>query len=262
MGAINRLRRDKEARVKALEVYERITELPLLILALAIVPLIVVPFAFDLNSTIDDAFLATDWLIWAIFAIDLTVRTYLSEHRRQYLISHWYDVLIVVIPFLRPLRILRSARALRLLRLTRAVSFSVRFLIVARTLGQRHGLAYVMVVGIFLLFAAAILVFVFERNQGGPIDDFSTALWWAVVTITTVGYGDAFPVTNEGRGIAIFLMVVGISLFGFLTASIAAFLVEQDQASKTTLDDVMSKLESLEHEVHALRQEVTNDGPS
>ena len=118
-------------------------------------------------------------------------------------------------------------------------------------------MAYVLSIGVFFLFAAASLVFAFERGEGGSIDDFGTALWWAVVTITTVGYGDAFPVTPEGRGIAVFLMIVGISLFGFLTASIAAFLVEQGQeGSKTTLDDLMSKLESMEVEVRQLREEV------
>lgn len=256
MASVREIFRDQQARTKALESYERTTELPLLVLALAIIPLLVIPFAFDLDSAVDDAFLGVDYLIWAVFAIDLTVRTYLTESRLRYLVSHWYDVLIVVVPFLRPLRVFRSARALRLLRLTWVTAFAVRLFAVARALGKRNGLAYVMAVGVGFVFAASSLVFAFERGGEGPIDDYPTALWWAFVTITTVGYGDSFPVTNEGRGIAVLVMVAGISLFGFLTATIAAFLVEQRQdESETTLEDILAKLNLIEREVVSLRRD-------
>jgi voltage-gated potassium channel len=108
------------------------------------------------------------------------------------------------------------------------------------------------------MFLTASLIFVFERREGGPIDDYGTALWWAIVTITTVGYGDAVPITNEGRGIAAFLMIVGISLFGFLTANIASFLVALDQGeARTDLDKIAAKLDALEHELQALRRELS-----
>jgi voltage-gated potassium channel len=266
--AIGRLRSDREARVRALESYEHAADLPLLILALGIVPLLVLPLAFDLPPAMDNSFYALDWMIWAAFAFDLTVRTYLTQSRSRYLVSHWYDVGIVVLsgPFLfsqlRPLRILRSARVLRLLRLARAAVFSVRFFATVRTLARRNGLAYVLGGALVLIIIAASLVFAFERTEGGPIDDFGTAMWWAVVTVTTVGYGDTFPVTPEGRGVAVFLMILGISLFGFLTANIAAFLVEQSEGtSRATLDDVMSKLDSLEADVRRLRQELRPDEP-
>ncbi|MGB2695172.1 MAG: hypothetical protein WBD55_08295 [Dehalococcoidia bacterium] len=173
---INALIRDRQMRARALESYERATELPLIVLALAIIPLLVLPLAADLDPAIDRAFLAVDWTIWAVFAVDLMIRTYLSEHRRQYLVAHWYDVLIVAIPFLRPLRILRSARALRLLRLSRAATFSARAFATARGIGQRHGLSYVLASAMFLIIASASLVFVFERGQGGTINDYGTAL--------------------------------------------------------------------------------------
>ena len=118
-----------------------------------------------------------------------------------------------------------------------------------------------LAVALFLVVVCAAFMYVFERNSGGTIDSFGNALWWAFSTITTVGYGDTFPVTIEGRGVAMFLMIVGVSLFGYITANIAAFLVAQDRKSAgTTLDDIASKLERLEHEVRALRQQVTSDG--
>ena len=108
---------DKERRAELLDRFERATELPLLGLALAIIPLLVIPLVTDVSDTMSATFLVLDWTIWAVFAADLGVRTYLSERRLNYLVRHWYDVLIVVLPFLRPLRVLRSARALRLARL-------------------------------------------------------------------------------------------------------------------------------------------------
>ncbi len=101
----------RERRARLLERFEEATEWPLLLLALAMIPLIAVPIAFDVDSDTDLAIEGVSYIIWAIFAVELSVRTFLSEQRIRYLIRHWYDVLIVVVPFLRPLRIARSARA-------------------------------------------------------------------------------------------------------------------------------------------------------
>jgi voltage-gated potassium channel len=102
------------------------------------------------------------------------------------------------------------------------------------------------------------LVYAFERNADeGSIHDFGTALWWGVTTITTVGYGDTFPVTNEGRAIAVFLMILGISLFGFLTANIAAFMVSQNET--VSLDDLDRKLDRLEQQIQRLAQEMSTN---
>jgi len=243
---------DKERRGELLDRFERATELPLLVLALAIIPLLVVPLAIELSGTAEATLLAVDWTIWAVFAIELGIRTYLSERRLNYLLRHWYDVLIVVLPFLRPLRILRSTRALRLARLG---PFLARATVNVRDLMEGRGLQYVLLVGMLIVFGAAGATYLMERDQGGTIDDYGTALWWAMSTVTTVGYGDAFPVTAQGKSIAVFLMLVGIAFFSWLTANVAAFLVEfgGERGRTVTMADLMDKLESLEAEVRALR---------
>jgi voltage-gated potassium channel len=243
---------DREQRAELLVRYERATELPLLVLALAIIPLLVFPLFLELSDTADMMFLAADWLIWAVFAVDLGLRTYLSERRLRYLVQHWYDVLIIVLPFLRPLRVLRSARALRLVRLGPIL---IRSTVNLRHLIEGRGLHYVVLLGLAAVVGAAGAIYLAERGQGGSIDDPGTALWWAATTVTTVGYGDTFPVTAEGRGIAVFLMLAGITLFSWLTATIAAFLVEfgGDKSRTGTLADLMDKMESIEAELRALR---------
>jgi len=105
------------------------------------------------------------------------------------------------------------------------------------------------------VFGSATAVYLLEDGAGGTIDGYGDALWWAATTVTTVGYGDTFPVTSEGRGVAVFLMLVGIGFFSWLTANVAAFLVEfgGKQERSVTLADVMDKLDALEAEVRALR---------
>jgi len=111
--------------------------------------------------------------------------------------------------------------------------------------------AYVLVAGLITVFTSAGMMLVFEENSDGPIKTFDDALWWAITTITTVGYGDTVPVTSEGRALAAGLMVVGISLFGVLTAGVAAYLVEsateedEDEQSQK-LDEILRRLEALE----------------
>ncbi len=110
---------DVRRREEALGRFERAVELPLLLLALAMVPLLLVPLLFDLSPGMESLIVALDWFIWAAFAFEFTVRLVLTPRRMRFLRRAWPDLLIVVLPFLRPLRVVRSARALRLLRLAR-----------------------------------------------------------------------------------------------------------------------------------------------
>jgi voltage-gated potassium channel len=241
-----------------LERFEDATEWPLLLLALAMIPLLTVQFAFNPSDSTDIAIETSLWIIWAIFAVELGIRTYLADPKIPYLVRHWYDVLIVVVPFLRPLRVARSARAIRVLRLARVAPFVVRAAANSLHLVRHRGLEWVIAGGITIVFICAFAVFAFERDNGGTIDDYGTALWWAMTTVTTVGYGDTTPVTAEGRGVAVVLMLVGIAFFSWITANIAAFLVEfgggGDSAGVTT-HDLMAKLEEMEAEIKALRAE-------
>lgn len=237
-------------RQEALERFERTTDLPLLVLALAMIPLLLAPRLFDLRGTGADAVVAVEWFIWAVFAVDYVVRLILTTDRWRFVRGHWLDLIIIVLPFLRPLRLVRSARVLRLLRLARLGAFLGRAAYQGRRLLVGHGLHYALIVTMLVMVAAAALVHAIEAGSGGTIRTFGDALWWAVATVTTVGYGDAVPGTAAGRGIAAALMVAGIALFGVLTANIAAFFLEHDQeAAPDTallLEQVVERLDAIE----------------
>ncbi|MDP1803815.1 MAG: potassium channel family protein, partial [Acidimicrobiales bacterium] len=115
--------------------------------------------------------------------------------------------------------------------------------------GLGSNLHYAVLITFVVVLGAATAVLAVEEGAGGSIDSLGDALWWAVTTVTTVGYGDQFPVTPAGRGIAAFLMLSGIALFGVLTANIAAFFVEQDQEDDpivARVDEVLLRLERIE----------------
>lgn len=259
---------DLDRRTRLYERVDRATELPMLVLAVAMLPLILIPLLVDLAATAEAAFFAADWVIWAAFATELGVKTYLSPNRRRYLIGHWFDIVIVVIPFLRPLRIVQSVRVLRLLRLVRLVALLSRLGLTWTQVIGRRGLGYVLALGLLAVFAIAGLVVLVERSTlAASIDDFPTALWWATTTVTTVGYGDTTPVTAAGRGFGVLLMFVGIGVFGIFTANVAAFFVqkdEQDAARVVAQADqgvLLGELRSLPDEVAELRRSLVAAPP-
>lgn len=216
--------------------FQRAAEWPMLVLALAFVGLLIVPrlVAVD-NEAVDLAM----GIIWAVFAAEVIVLAFLAPSLRTMLREHWLDVLIVAAPFLRPLRLGR------LLTVLRAGGPTARALHAAATVAHRRGLQLYGAVTVALVSGGAILVWGLERTAPeSNIETVGDALWWAVVTTTTVGYGDTFPVTAEGRAIAVFLMLVGIGLVGVTTANVAAYFVETEQSHE--LDELRDQLDRIE----------------
>ena len=237
---------EQQRRVEALDRFERATEAPLLALALLTIPLLLAPIVFDLSDGRERAIFALDWLIWGVFAADLLIRTWLAPRKLNYLRQHWFDVLLVALPFLRPLRVARSARVLRVLRVARVLAYVARASHATRTILVRHGAQSSLLFMGVVLAVSVIAIYFAERSGGGPIDSLDTAVWWAITTATTVGYGDTYPVTPLGRGIAVVLMIVGIGVFAVFTASAAAFLFEAGKPARDPAsDEVLEELRRL-----------------
>jgi voltage-gated potassium channel len=159
------------------------------------------------------------------------VKLSLAIDKRRFVIHHLLDLAMVAVPILRPLRL---ARILRVVRFARVITVLSNGLTRARAMLAHHGLRYVFVAVGTIVFVAAGLEVYFERHSAGPtaIHSFGDALWWAVVTVTTVGYGDKVPLTGAGRWVATTLMFTGIGLVGVLTATIASYFVQEQHASE------------------------------
>jgi voltage-gated potassium channel len=228
----------------------------MLFLAVLMVPLILVPEFVDLDPAVRESLLIGEWLIWVAFALELAIKTYLSTDRKDYLIDHWYDVVIVVVPFLRPLRIARSIRLLRMARGLRLVSIGTRLIQEARAILFSHGLHYALGISSIVFFSLVGLALLFERDEpGANITTYGDAVWWGIATITTVGYGDRFPISTEARAISVVIMLLGISLFSLVTASVAATFVRPgQQREEATLEDVLQRLEEMEARLMAMQR--------
>ena len=186
----------------------------------------------------------TQVAVWVAFALDLVVRLITSRARGRFLLENWMDVLLIAVPALRPLRLLRALSAASLIsrRLAHGSAFRT-------TLSIRVGLATV-----FLWFLSALAVTEAERATGN-IKTFGQGMWWGLTTMTTVGYGDAYPVSTTGRVIAGALMLIGIGLLAIVTASVASWIIEQVNESdgeKSSSDEVAQ----LKAEVTALKEEL------
>ncbi|MGO4340685.1 potassium channel family protein [Pedococcus sp. 2YAF34] len=200
----------------------------------------------DLSPTAARTCTAASWVVWGIFGIDLLARLSLAERRWHFLRRNWLDVLTLAVPMLRPLRALRAVVALNIL--SRRGQAFVRGKVVA------YVAAAVAVVG----FVAALAVLDAERaNPDHNIESFGDALWWAATTITTVGYGDQFPTTTQGRLVGVGLMLTGIALLGVITAALASWFVEKVAEVQAAEARTEVEVLDLSVEVRALRQEIS-----
>lgn len=183
------------------------------------------------------------WITWGAFAVDYGANLYLAPRRGHWFLSNLHELAILVLPVLRPLRLLRLVTLLRILHRTGGNALRGRLV------------TYVLVSALFLVYAGGLAVLDAEENApGSNITTVGDALWWAMTTITTVGYGDHYPVTPIGRLVATGLMVGGVAVLGVVTASVASWLVEQ--VAVETAADVEANEEPLRRELARLTQEV------
>ena len=181
-----------------LDKIEKITEIPLMVLSLFMIPLLIGPFLWDMSEKEENVFLLLDIIIWLAFAIDMIVKVIISTNKIGYLKSHWLEVIAVIIPWFRPLR------------LVRLLVFALKSYKGITRVGKPD---FLLVYAVGLVMISSTLVTTLEQGHNTPLASFSESLWWSTVTITTVGYGDMVPTTQIGRIVAVILMLGGIGIF-------------------------------------------------
>lgn len=224
----------------------------ILVLSLIILLCLLVDTTVALPAEISRFLQGMDNAVCAVLLIDFGIRFHHAKSKRDFMKWGWID-LVASIPTTDWLRLGRLVRVLRVLRVLRAMRLFHRLV----TLLFRHrvkGTLASAALAVFLLLSfSSISILICERTDEANIKTAEDAAWWSVATITTVGYGDRYPVTTEGRLVAVVLMLSGLGLFGTISAVTASFFVGLPDDDLTA--DILEEVRSLRKEIAQLRLE-------
>lgn len=179
-----------------------------------------------------------EWALTGVFTVEYGLRLWSAPSRSKYFKSAILDLVSILPP-------VRGARLLRLIRLLRVASDLNSALGTTRLSAQALTIMRIGVVWLAVVVISALGMFLAEFGENPNVHSFWDALWWAIVTITTVGYGDVSPATVEGRLAAGVLMVLGIAFFSFLTATFTAALTSNPGTPSTSLELRLIELSSM-----------------
>ena len=214
------------------------TDTPLLIIAIGSLPLLLLEIISHRLTSGDKTFLlVVNVTVFLAYAVDYVVEFLFTPEKGRYVRSEWSSLLIVIaqlfaiLPAMSFLGFLRGARALRVISsLTRIIGISMASRSQGREILKKRATSFAFGLAGFTLITSAVgFTLAEDVGKDGRVQSFFDALWWSGATITTVGYGDIYPITAAGRVIAIFTMLVGISTLAVVTARIAQFLIKNDE---------------------------------
>lgn len=203
------------------------------LLAVISIGILIAYYANEINIDAYPYDVIDNW-IWLIFFVDYVVRLFVADNKRQFIRENIFDLLSIIpassiFYFFRIAQIGRTFRLLKLLRIMRLVGFTGRL----GTFFERSELLYYLYISIAVIIVAAAMFCISEKAS------FNTAIWWAITTATTIGYGDVVPKTGLGRAAAIILMLLGIGFIGMLTSTINEFFAKKDEQE---LADQLAKI--------------------
>jgi len=226
---------------------------PILIAALLVVPAVAIENS-GLGSGWRDAARMLNWLIWSAFAMEFFALLAVTPNRLRWLRTHPLDVAIVILtPPFGPAA-LQSARALRLLRLIRLVRLGS----LSREVFSLDGVKWCAVIALLLILGGGAGLVAIEGAKHHPHLTMVDGMWWAATTVTTVGYGDITPLTNGGRLIAMFIMLVGLGFVAILTGAVAQhFAVRNRQLAVATTDDILASVQEVLLQVRGISERLS-----
>lgn len=261
---------------KAFDNLERRIEIPMLFVTLLLLGLIILRNSFFLDVSALRIFDLLEFVLWLLFFVELISMTLLSQSRVLYLKTHWYNVLTVLLPLLRIVHIdigstlshltgsvLYFYSAILILfgadtLFIRVIPLIFRGLAIMKLLFRRHRLDYIIYVIFVVVVFLGPLAAVFERNNpNANLKTVTDGIWWAFISMSTVGYGDYFPVTLQGRLIGLVVIVLGVTLFSLLTAHVSSIMVEDSEKSERA--DIRHHLDAIEHTLEHLEEEIEEE---
>ena len=230
-------------------------EMPMLILSIIWLALFISEMIWGLSPFLETA----GNVIWVIFGIDFLLKFSLSPDKISYLKANWITLLALALPAFRVLRafrafrLLRYARAARGLRVVRLLTTLNRGMKAIGSSFGRRGFGYVLALSLIVLFGGAAGMYSLENEVQGGFQSYSDAVWWTAMLLTTMG-SDYFPQTGEGRMLCLILAVYGFAVFGYVTATLATFFINQDAEARPAEGKDVPALGQLREEIAELRR--------
>jgi voltage-gated potassium channel len=231
--------------------WEKRFEWPMVIAALLVIPLLVIEDG-DFGQPWDTIGEVLNWGTWLMFAAELVVMVVVTPRPMEWVKRHPFDVAATV---LSPPFIPGSFAAARLFRLLRLIP-----LLRLRNLLSLEGIRYAGFIAVMVVLLGGAIYSEVEKDQALSAWD---GVWWAITTVTTVGYGDSFPTTDEGRAIAMIVMFVGIGFVALLTAFVADRFIRQDvgEEAEEREDHILAELRTISDRLAAVERRLDRPGP-
>jgi voltage-gated potassium channel len=225
-------------------------QVDILILSLVLLGALAADTVFELPKEVRGVIQGTDTAVCVILLVDFFARFYRAESKLAFLKWGWID-LVASIPNLDVLRWGRLVRVLRVIRLLRGVRAVHRVLRIMLENKMQSGAVSLALMAFLLVTFSSVSILVFERQEGANIKSAEDAIWWSVATMTTVGYGDKYPVTTEGRVIGIILMICGVGMFAGLSGLVASVFLGGQERKSSELERILARLERIEGKLNA-----------
>ena len=239
-------------------------QLVMLVLSLYVLIALFLQTAFPLPPDISRLLQMSDTFICFMFFADFLGSLWTAPSKAHYLRWGWID-LLSSIPMIDAFRVGRLVRVIRVLRLLRGFRSMKTLAAVIFRNRAKGTFASVATISILIVFFCSAAILELEKGEGVNIKSPEDALWWSFVTLTTVGYGDRYPVTGAGRVVAAVLMVAGVGLFGTFTGYVASWFLEPEADADAERDAAEGeRLARVERELREIRRllEMTERGGS
>lgn len=240
----------------------------ILILSVLVLGALAINTVFTLPPEISTVLRLIDTLVCFVFLVDFVIRFQQAGSKKHFMKWGWIDLISSIpnlsgLPYLSHLRWGRLVRLFRIIRLIRALRATHKIANLIFKDKFKTGVAAVVLVSILLLAFSSLGILICERSDPhANIRTAGDALWWSITTLTTVGYGDVYPVTTAGRCLAVFLMVGGMGLFGTLSGLAASFFIgSKEKGIVSGENKILARLEQLEQKIDGWQAATAHRSP-
>lgn len=232
-------------------------ELMMMLLSIVSVVLALMLMIKDLEPGVQRLLRSFDLIVCGVFFLAFVSGFWRADNKWQYTKAHWFD-LAAAIPFSESLRLLRVVQVYRVIRILYLTKGRFDFRFVSRLGNTVAGL---LLLELLIIFIGSFVVFYLETGlPNAPITEPEEAIWWALVTVSTVGYGDFYPITDVGRLAASVLIVIGVGNYGLLSGYFAQQFLgrdEEEEELRKAVRDTHAEVKFLRDELKEVREQLS-----